>query len=166
MTWPVAEAGAPRGLQPDQQLVTVINRSGGARVVGDVVMFDLDAGDADTTDYVSGSENSVFTNVILPETTHLRDGWFAIVTDLRTGAGADNTEMTVCVRGRVTALIGSAASKGAALIAANGVDSLDDTAGTAGQKIIGKLLVPTTGAATAEVIFNGIEGFGASNDQV
>lgn len=164
MTWPVARIGGPIGIQPAKECVDVMNRTGTTLVLGDLVMFDLHS--TETGDnIIVGDTNSVFTNVIVPATLGLTHGFFGVVTDLKSGAGADNTEVEVCVRGIVDARVASATAVTAVLIAANASDALDDTAGIAGQKILGIPLEASTAADTILVLFDGIYGFGASPDQ-
>ncbi len=160
MSFPFPVIGGTFGAQPDQELVRVMNRSG-ARVVGDLVQFDLHQTDAASTTFTNGATTSGLANVILPATEGLLYGWFGIVTI----AGADNAAITICVRGKVRALVTGAnlADEEADWLSAqNGQDTIDTDVASGGEKILGVPLEATAGA-TAEMIwilFNGIEGFG------
>jgi hypothetical protein len=52
---------------------------GGNKSAGDVVMFDLPAGDAATTDYAIGSTNSALVNVVTPVSGQLTHGLFGVM---------------------------------------------------------------------------------------
>lgn len=159
--FPFPRVGGTLGAQPDQELVRVINRSAVTLAVGDLCMFDLHSISAETTDFVNGSTASVLASVIVPLTLGLTHGWFGIVTI----AGILDTEVTVCVRGKVLASTINSPALVDILTAENGLVTLDADAPVAGEKI---LAIPLeTGGATAElnwVLFNGIEGFGSAID--
>ena len=133
-------------------------------VAGKVLMFDLAKADAASTDFVSGSDNSIFTNVLTPTTAGINHGWFCVLTE----SIADDADGMAVVRGVVSAFIdGSDAAALADLLSSkNASANLNSDAPGVGVefKVIGKPL-QTTAAGTAEkvlVLFNGIEGFGST----
>lgn len=152
----------PLGVQFDQQTCRVINRTGSATVVGEVVAFDLTSSITEVTTNGTG-ETGMFANVITPVTGQLRAGLFGICKEI----AADNAEMEIVLQGRVEALVGDSPALGALLIAQNGEVDLTDTAGAAGQKILGIALETTsTNPDLIWVLFDGISNsFGASDDQ-
>jgi len=159
-SFPVPTIGGTFGIQPDQELVRVMNRSG-ARVVGDLVMFDLHQTDAASTTFDVGATTSGFSNVILPATIGMQHGYFGIVTV----AAADDAAMTVCVRGLVQAIVVGANlvdEEADRLAAVNGQDNLDSDVQAAGEKLLAIPLEATASgsAETIWVLFDGIHGFG------
>lgn len=161
-TFPVTTCNPPLGLQPDIETVRVINRTGSATVVGEVVMFDL-ASDTTEVTTIGGGETGVLSNVITPTTAGLRVGVFAICLE----AVADNAEMDVVLRGKVKALVegGDAAAVYDMLTPRNGQPELFSDAVTGGEKIVGTPL-EASAAGTAELItilFDGFYGIGATD---
>jgi len=159
-TWPRALGSGPLGLQPsDRMTARVVNNTGSATLVGELVMFDMAlAGDA--TNFRDGDALSAYTSVRTPATAGLLGFWFGICLE----AVADGAEMEVVLKGRVPALVKgtNAAALGDALSALNGDEELDSDVIAAGEKILG-FPEETSAAGTAElidIIFNGIEGFG------
>lgn len=153
-------ANAPIGLQMDQRSCRVINRTGGATRIGDVVQFDMSSVATETTTGPTGSAG-LTGNVITPATADLKIGWFAICLEV----AADNAEMNVCYWGRVkafveggTATTTSNAVYGDPLTARNGQKELFADAVTGDEKVIARVADETT-AGTAEltwVWFSGI----------
>lgn len=152
---------APLGLQYDQRRCRVINRTGSATVVGEIVMFDLASSVTEVTTVGTG-ETGIFANVITPLAAQLRFGLFGICLEI----AADNAEMEICVSGRVKALVGDTAAIGAPLIAQDAQVDLTDTTGALGQKILGVALEATTSnPQLALILFDGIENsFGSAAD--
>jgi len=176
------------GLIPLTLKGRVWNRSGATLTVGEVVMTDtlaLDpedgqvAGDLGTISGVSsvtsnpGADAFPLNNVITPTTAGLGvlggatadpGYWFGLVISLGdVGTGADNTVVEVLWQGRgvakMAATVGTA-QYGKPLVAANGVRTLTLTT-AAGTKIIARLEQDTTTANTnANVLFDGLNGFG------
>lgn len=158
MSFPLAPAGAPLGLQPDKEEVRVMNRTGGAVVVGQAVQFDLAQSDGDVSNSTVGDTASSLANVItvagiVPEAI------YAVVTE----AGADNAEIKVCLRGAVDVSAGGTANltAGSALTVVSGQAAFDTDLIT-GSKIVGMLLEDkASGNATGvRVLFDGVYGFG------
>lgn len=141
----------------DKVETDVTNRTGGTLAVGEIVAFDLDASDGDTTAYAT-DPLSIFANVIAPATKHLKGGYFAVVTDLLDGAGADNTKVRVATRGVVdVSCVGSSTvAINDGVMPANGVKTI--TKLTDGLTSVGLALEtgPTgTAASNIAVLFNG-----------
>ena len=167
--------GPGTGLFLDNKFVVVWNRSGGARSIGDVMMFDLASVEAETTEsIVPGAEANPLGNATLPTTlgigglsgasldTGNRIGYFfGIVTDLLADAGADNKKVKLQVTGIVNALHKNDTIKpGYPLFPANGAADLTTTL-AAGNKCIAIARVTTGGTAGLySTIFDGIHGFG------
>ncbi len=112
-----------------EQKMRVVNRCGAtALALGDVVAFDVDASDADTKalNGVGGTvatlTEAMFHNVVQVGAAPL-NAIVAVVTNLLSGAGADNTEIEVQISGRCQAKVGGTdwstayASCGVALMA-------------------------------------------------
>lgn len=158
MSFPLAPAGAPLGLQPDKEEVRVMNRTGGAVVVGQAVQFDLAQSDGDVSNSTVGDTASSLANVISVAGTD-PEKIFAVVTE----AGADNAEIKVCLRGSVdVSVAGSVQGTGSALTVV-ATQAAFDTDAVTGSKIVGMLLEakPSTGTDTGvRVLFDGVHGFG------
>lgn len=176
------------GIIPQSLTGIVWNRTGATLAVGEVVMTDtlaLDAetgqvaGDLGTISGVSsvtnnpGADSFPLNNVITPTTagigglgtTAIDTGyWFGVVINLGTvGTGADNTKIGVLWQGRTKAKMAATvatAQYGKSLVPANAVRTLTLTT-AAGNKIIARLEQDTTTQDTlADVLFDGINGFG------
>jgi hypothetical protein len=176
------------GLIPQALKSRVWNRTGATLTVGEVVMTDtlaLDAedgqvaGDLGTISGVSsvttnpGADSFPLNNVITPTTagigglgtTAIDVGyWFGLVLDLGdVGTGVDNSVVTVLWQGRGKAKMAATvatAQYGKSLVAANSVRTLTLTT-AAGVKIIARLEQDTTTQdVNADVLFDGINGFG------
>ena len=176
------------GLIPLTLKGRVWNRTGATLTVGEVVMTDtlaLDAedgqvaGDLGTISGTSsvtsnpGADSFPLNNVITPTTagigglgtTAIDPGyWFGLVIGLGdVGTGADNTVIEVLWQGRGVAKMAATvatAQYGKCLVAANGVRTLTLTT-AAGNKVIARLEQDTTTQDTnANVLFDGLNGFG------
>jgi hypothetical protein len=152
--------------------VRVINRSGATLARGSLQAFDLAAA-GDTANYTVGDDLSIFVSTV--DCASDIAGWFCICFSDTSGnvaaTPAANAEYIAVIRGVTKALVqgGDDAALADWLIPDTTPDNqLLSDAGTAGEKIIGKPLEVTTGGGSAELIdilFNGIEGFGAMPDQ-
>lgn len=149
---------------PDTEEILVTNRSGATRAVGDVLQLDAARADAASTNNTVGSENAGLANGVLPATAQIQYGIFGVV--MR--AATDDSRTVLRLRGAVNSvLLDAATAVGLGLIPINGaVDLADSAGGNAGEKIIGILLTATAGAGLSDAWFDGINGFGSSNDQV
>lgn len=151
-----------RGLDITPNFRTAVNRSGQALVRGDVVMFDHTQGDGDTSNSDKARDNSAHVNVVLPATALLSYGVFAVALE----SIADDAEGQIALSGdHLPINVDTAASAGAALIPVNAADAATDTAGAAGQKIIGILGDALAAGGVGTCAFDGINGFGAAADQ-
>lgn len=133
------------------QKMRVVNRAGAtALAVGDVVAFDVDASDAATQALsgvgsitLSSLTEAMFHNVVNVGAAPL-NAMIAVVTNLLSGAGADNTEIEVQISGRVKAKTGG--TNWAAAYSSCGVGVMADTTGANRR-----LVLATDGANTGKV---------------
>lgn len=141
----------------------VRNRGGATAVaVGDLMAFDLTSSQSETTagegpGGITGLpvNDAIWVNVIDPTVpATVLTNCYCIVTDLLDGAGADNSEIEVCVQGVVQAEInGTNFTRGQALQAA-GTASLRQLillADAAGNRPIAKVLTAVDASSTAQV---------------
>jgi hypothetical protein len=139
----------------------VMNRTGSAVGVGDVLQFDLLASQAETTTVSLGESSSIFSNVIAPTAAAIRgEAWTIFCVALT--AGADNTEIQVQTYGILPAfVIGAAGSM------AVGTDLVVTTAknfdivSEAGEIIVGigaAAVTTPTSRTLGLVYFNGFVG--------
>jgi len=119
----------------------VVNRGGTtALVVGDVMALDLDASDAATQAFsgvggvtLTNTQEACFHNIVDVGAEPLT-GLVCVVTDLLSGAGADNTEVEVQISGVVKAKVGG--TDWSTTLASNGVHVMADTAGSQIRRMI------------------------------
>jgi hypothetical protein len=145
----------------------VWNRTGAATAVGDLVMFDIADTQAETdTTLTEGSDSSTFGNVIQPTTAGIgavggHGGYFF---GIALEAVADNAKCKVRIRGIVPANLSSAAvTIGSMLVGANAASTLVAASTTAGVKRLAIAREANGSAAgTFSVLFDGINGFGAT----
>ena len=165
-----AKAGSMLGLQgasPVQR--TVVNRTGGTRVAGDVVVLDELQGDGATTTVIAGETTSTEVNVIAPVTATLGYGRFAYVE----GLGAlDDAEMQVAFSGRGLVSVDAQAGGANAIAVGDGLIAeatfhplIVLPAVATNFKIIGiaKAAV-ASGLAVIDVDFDGLHGWGQQGD--
>lgn len=83
------------------QKLRVMNRTGGTRAIGDVVALDMTAAETETSNGqgVGGAtgldvQDAIFQNVVGVAAAN-KDGIVGVVSNLLSGAGADNTEMEI-----------------------------------------------------------------------
>lgn len=161
------------GARPTTVRQSVWNRTGGTVVLGQVVMTDEKATQAEVskTETNFGADDFCTNNVITPTTAGIGvlsgdpGYWFGVVTDLGTdGTGADNTKVGVTWQGYVNVLIttGQASGEfGKLLYPANNQTGVTTTSAV-GVKALGRVRVDvTTSAATSLALWDGIQGFGA-----
>lgn len=156
------------GFSPKSEDCRVWNRSG-ARVKGDVVMFDVTDQDIGTdTDTAEGDATNAYANVVLPATIGIGSlsgaanyhpgSIFGVVLD---DTAADDTAMNIRVKGFVeVSVTNAAATIGVGLFPANGVSTLTANV-AAGVKCLA--LLRQANASTAGVypcLFDGVNGFG------
>lgn len=169
------------GLFPKDVYATVWNRGGAtAVVVGDLMMFDMTHSDVDepTASQLLGNSGSILGNVMDPPATIAAGGgalngtgntapfFFAVVTDLLDGAGADNTKIKVQISGVVRVrCVATAITAGLALapaLSGTASRSISPVVGVS-NRIIGIGFEPNGSAAGVyKVIFDGINGFGSA----
>lgn len=147
--------GGPLGIQPENWDLLVINRSGD-RILGDLVALDINAADADVSNFVIGDDNAITANAVLPVTAVLDHGIFGVVIG---GTLTDNGRMRIRIEGFVEAnVVGTnAAALVDKLVATNAADTLNSD-GAAGSKIVAKPL-ETSAGASAELIWVWIRGY-------
>lgn len=167
--------GPNYGLFPKSIYVNVWNRSGGARAIGDCMMFDLASVETETTEtLVLGAEASPLANATLPTTLGLgglsgasldtgnRIGYFfGFVSNLLADAGADNKPLRLQVMGIGSASVAAVTTKpGYPLFPANGVATITTTL-AAGNKCVAVARATYGGSAGVfSVLIDGINGFG------
>lgn len=159
----VKEAGI--GLGFGDLDVEVMNRTGGTREIGDVVMFDVTQSQAEvsgsSTKLQYGSKTSIWANVVPPATAQIDYGLFAVVTR----GGADNTQIRVKVSGitptKVSATTATTATIGAAGIVLNASHALGVIAASPSDKPIGIILeaAGTTATVLKSTLIDGINGW-------
>ena len=95
------------GLPLPEQIVRRFTNRAGTIAVGDVLVVDVEADDGASTTLdnatTSGSANLIA--VAAGHITGFKATVCAVVTDLLTGAGADNTEVLACIYGPCTAKV-------------------------------------------------------------
>lgn len=138
---------------------------GGNKSRGDVVMFDLPAGDAATTNSVVGDPNSSLVNVVTPVSGQLPHGLFGVLQD----AATDDNPGYVSLEGFATAYLikssGNIAAGDALCVDTSGNLTPD---GALGRKIVGfyapldgsTLTGPST-RTLGRVFFSGVNPIGA-----
>ena len=148
------------------------NRTGGAVVLGDILMIDHLNTQAEGSATVAlftdvGGDSAEPTkcwpwgNFIAPATTGIGvltddpGALLGVVTSLFDGAGADNKKVEITIVGYVTAKMAGATTYGADLYPANAATTLTTTQ-TDGVRCLAKALGTTGGAGSAIVFFNGI----------
>jgi len=156
----------PRGIAPASNFdVWVFNRSGATLAVGDVVQFDMNQSQAETTSVVEGAEASIWANVIDPVAT---------ATGVGIGAGsfyavalesiADNAEGKVRVRGKCQAYViaasGSVAIGDPLVCAASNNLDLIEAAGEPYHAIALSAATTPTARTLIDVMFDGIGNTG------
>lgn len=131
------------------------NRTGGARLVGDVMQLDLAQTATETTGYVQGDGSSVFENAVLPEAGMEGYGTFGIVLE---GDLGDNEAMNMAREGIVLANIAEAVGPGDALIVVAASDELARGDGSTGQLVVAVALETIARAGQAYVWLRGLSG--------
>lgn len=165
-------SGPGYGYFPKAEYGKVWNRTGTTVALCEVVMCDMTDSDADnaTFSYTLGNSGTNTSNVMVPNTdgigglsgATIKAGFiFGVVTDLLTGAGADNTEIIVQWKGYAkVAMVATAITTGVALCAANNVKTLTPTF-AAGNKCLALASQPNGSAAgNYWCWFDGVNGFG------
>tara|TARA_R100000664_G_scaffold32316_1_gene47014 strand:- start:478 stop:972 length:495 start_codon:yes stop_codon:yes gene_type:complete len=157
--------GGPLGLEIPVVEFRAINRTDATLTVGDVLMIDMGgtAGEVSGTDNtVAGASDAGLSNVVAP-TDNLAVGVGILCVALE--ATTDNSTGRFLLQGRTTAKTSEAINNlGAALTVDNSSTALSDTGGV-NQGFFAYALEETSGAGTAQVLFNGF-GWGnqASSD--
>ena len=177
-----ATVGSVRGLQVQDVIRKVINRTGGIMSEGDLVQLDISAGDADVSNYIAGEDNSIFSNAVRPERPTCKFAPVGIVVGANThGEGtatyADNATMYVQFCGIVKAFTGSHSATLATspyayryrgLTVYGGARSSGAqpkyylyTGGTAGERVVAWPL-EQSGTAKTKIwcVFDGLHGLG------
>lgn len=150
----------------------VVNRTAATVAVGDLVSFDITAGETETAagQGPGGAtglpvNEAMWLNVITPALQTAGSGLlttvYAIVIDLGDGAGADNTDIEVAVQGVVTAAVqGTNFTRGLPLIASgtSANRNLILLADAAGNRALGMIMTPADGSSaetTTTILFYG-----------
>jgi len=170
----------PIGFTPGNHDARCYNRTGGTRLVGDVVMVDTAQSDEAVTTAEFGGPGSLWATCVVPTNTRdqqTRYGFFGVVVDLLDGAGADDTEMLVRFAGTAEIAVSSATTAAAGdRVSITGTGSsvtavADSDAVSAGPTIgkgIGYCLEDASSAGADRVlcVFDGIyglmQGFGTT----
>lgn len=153
---------------PEVDATEVINRSGGAVAVGDVLQFDMQATDGDVTTFDFGDPNSIWKNVIAPRAGAITGNEVAVFC-VALGAAADNATIS---RVRIYDKVDQAFIIGATGSMAVGTDLVVTTAKNfdivvATTEVIvgiggGAVATPTTRTLGGPVFINGFRGLFAS----
>lgn len=143
-------------------VVVATNRSGATTGVGEVVMFDLAQSATEVDNGTPGSSdadgnNSAYNNYIDPAITASQIKHY--IYGIALASIADNVSGRVLIRGRVNAAVASACATGDAFVA-NADGEMDIAAGTSDAKVIAIAEEADT-SNLADVLFDGIHGFGA-----
>ncbi len=136
--------------------VRAINKTGGSVSAGDCVLFDLAQSSA--TDNIYGTETGGFSTVVATDATYANFGIHGIALE----DAAANVVFKVRVRGRVDVNIESdgTGASGARVAILDDAENLS-AGGGATNKALGLLLqIPSGTPLTAEILFDGISGFG------
>lgn len=142
--------------------IQATNRSGATTGIGEVVMFDMAQTATECDNGTPGSsdgsgDNSSYNTYINPAITgpFIKHYLYGIVLE----SIADDASGRVLLRGRVNAAVASATVAGTALVA-NADGEMDVAAGTGDSKILA-IAEAADAANLADVLFDGIHGFGA-----
>jgi hypothetical protein len=150
-----AVAGTTLGLQgPSTIIRRMINQTGAATVVGQLVMCDETQVIATTTDI--GTTTSTQTIVDAPDATLHHYARFGVCM----AAALDTAEVDVMFRGRMRANTVGAVAEGDALIPAATGNLAAAASTSGGAKIVAVAKETTAGAGLADVAFDGLSGFG------
>lgn len=154
------------GIAFTTKLVRIVNRSGGARVLGDVLAFDIKRKHVLTTNCKMGAEGSCWVNCVLPEVVAaggLGGQAYAPHCLLAEDIG-DGREGLAFIWG--VGLIARVNALGAALgdpmaIDVDGATDLEAGAGNlnAASRVIARAMGSIVGAGKIPVLFNGLHGW-------
>lgn len=136
---------------------TVFNRTGAARINGDLVQLDIGLTQAETTNTEVGDDASGLANAVTPAAGFVEHGIFGVVFG---GGGADDTRIRVRLRGIVNELSVNAATARTDQLVPTATTHAATPAGVSTSKIIGIPLSTTAGAGLVSALFDGINGFG------
>ena len=132
------QSEVPIGLWPEPELIRVVNRTGGHRSEGSIIMWDILAWRAKGATYGPGEQPPPIVDVVLPAMAQLKYGLFGVVTS----GGNDGEWMVACVQGKVRAKVSGsmAAARGTPLVAVDGEDFLNSDELAPGRKIVARAL--------------------------
>lgn len=156
----------PLGLNEGLQEVVVATMRGGAGVKGQIVYFDIPAGDTDTTASLKfGLSTSPTANVLLATATHNGVGTARWILGVLLDDVADNGRVRVCIRGVVQCLGGDTTAVGLGVAP----DATSRMALTITKGLVTGIMLETNAAQTATagsgtigktILFDGVNGFG------